>query len=138
MTNHPLVHSEQVAVSARLLMSTLSKPYPVDVAMAGQRGRWVPLPAESPPAQQLLDTTRAARHTSSEMVAGIRARDQHTHRSPGFRPQLPEINQAGITKLRDAFAQTRPERDQAVQSTGSAGRYGHDQRLSDPARSARR
>lgn len=134
-----VVHSEQVAVSARLLMSALSKPYPVDVAMAGQRGRWVPLPAGSPPAQQLLDTTGAAQRASGEMVAGMRARDQRTHPSPGLRPRRPEIDQAGITKLRDAFAQSQPERNHAVQSTGSAElRYGHDQRLSGPDRSARR
>lgn len=133
-----VVHSEQIVVSARHLMSTLTKPYPVDVAMAGQRGRWVPLPAGSPPAQQLLDTTGAAQRASGEMVAGIRARDQRTHPSPGVRPQRPEINQAGITKLRDAFAPSQPERNQAVQSTGSAERYGRDQRLSGPDRSARR
>lgn len=77
-----VVGSEQIAVSARLLMSTLSRPYPVDVTMAGQRGRWVPLPAGSPPAQQLLDTTGAAQRATGEMVAGVRARDMHAHSFP--------------------------------------------------------
>lgn len=77
-----VVHSEQIMVSARQLMSTLSKPYPVDVALAGQRGRWVPLPAGSPPAQQLLDTTGAAQRATGEMVAGVRARDMHAHSFP--------------------------------------------------------
>ncbi|REF24624.1 hypothetical protein [Calidifontibacter indicus] len=76
---------EQIAVSARLLMSTLSRPYPVEAAAAGQRGRWVPLPADSPPAQALLDSTAAAHRASGEMVAMVRARDMHAHNFPNTR-----------------------------------------------------
>lgn len=53
--------------------------------VGGQRGRWVPLPADSPPDQAPLDSTAAAHHTSGEMVAMVRARDVHAHNLPSTR-----------------------------------------------------
>ena len=80
-----VVQSEQAVISARLLTSVLERPYPAAVAAAALRGRWVPLPASSAPAQTLLDTTAAAQRASGDMVAGVRAREMNAHNFPSGR-----------------------------------------------------
>lgn len=62
-----VVGSGQVVVPARYLTAHTARPVPVGLARSAQTGRWVPLPAHSPPARDLLT---AARSVSSPAAVG--------------------------------------------------------------------
>lgn len=84
-----VVASEQAVTAARPLAAQTQRPLSPELASAAQRGRWVPLPAGSVPAQELVGYTSTAVRASTEAGLITRTREMQQHSFPTGRTARP-------------------------------------------------